>query len=102
LSSPPSLTVNPREPQAFDRAWRQEEIGLGRKVRALTVEARNVRGRQWIPEGTTIGYKQLPCFKEFSASRARLAVLADCRPHGICGVLLYSITAIPCAGFCRL
>ena len=75
LSIPPPLTVHPGELQVCDRAWIREEMGLGRQVRPFAVEARDVRGRQRIAEGTTIGYKRLLRLKEVAASPVRLAIL---------------------------
>jgi len=69
-----SLTLDLRKPTLFNRFLVQENIRLGQRVRAFTVEA-YVNGA-WAPvtSGSTIGYKRILRFPAVTATKIRLNI----------------------------
>lgn len=84
-----SLTIELREPITFNRFLVQENIALGQRVKAFTVEA-NVDGSwQEIASETTIGYKRILRLPETTASAIRLNITDAKASPTIANIELY-------------
>ncbi len=68
------IEVDLGQATTFNRVMIQEDIRLGQRVEAFTIEAWD--GSQWKPvsQGTTIGYKRLLRFPDTTAARVRLTI----------------------------
>ncbi len=69
-----SLTIELKKPALFNRFLVQEQIRLGQRVKAFTVEA--LVGDEWkeVGRGSTIGYKRILRFPSVKASKVRLTI----------------------------
>ena len=75
-------TVSLRKPKAFNRLVLQEDLNLGQRVAAFTVEAR-VDG-QWetVAEETTVGFKRIVLLPDITADAVRIRVDESlAKPH---------------------
>jgi alpha-L-fucosidase len=69
-----SLTIDLKEPVAFNRLLVQEYIPLGQRVKSFTVEAMVDGNWQTLAEETTIGYKRILRLPTVTATQVRLNI----------------------------
>jgi len=67
-------TVTLREPKAFNRLVLQEDLTLGQRIAAFTVEALTAEGWTPVAEETTVGFKRIVLLPDVTASAVRIRV----------------------------
>lgn len=82
-------TVNLKKPKAFNRLVLQEDLHLGQRIAAFTVEAR-VEG-QWetVAEETTVGFKRIVLLPDVTADAVRVRVEESLAKPYLCSIALY-------------
>lgn len=82
-------TVNLKKPKAFNRLVLQEDLHLGQRIAAFTVEAR-VEG-QWetVAEETTVGFKRIVLLPDVTADAVRVRVDESLAKPYLCSIALY-------------
>ncbi|MGP2571234.1 alpha-L-fucosidase [Ornithobacterium rhinotracheale] len=79
-----------KEPQTFNRFLAQENIRLGQRVEAFSIEAQIDGKWQKIGEGTTIGYKRILRFRSVTATALRFNIESSLATPVISTVQLYN------------
>ena len=69
-----AATVDLGEPTVFNNVLLQEDIALGQRVAAFTVDAYSDGSWKQVAQGTTIGYKRILWFPRVTASKVRVSV----------------------------
>ena len=82
-------TVSLKKPKAFNRLVLQEDLHLGQRIAAFTVEAR-VEG-QWetVAEETTVGFKRIVLLPDVTADAVRVRVDESLAKPFLCSIALY-------------
>jgi alpha-L-fucosidase len=70
----PSLEIDLGSDTTCNRSLLQEQITLGQRIEAYTLEAATAQGWQVVARGTTVGYKKLDRFPEVTTRRVRLTI----------------------------
>ena len=67
-------TVTLREPKAFNRLVLQEDLTLGQRIAAFTVEA--LQDGEWntVASETTVGFKRIVLLPDVTASAVRIRI----------------------------
>ena len=82
-------TVSLKKPEAFNRLVLQEDLHLGQRIAAFTVEAR-VEG-QWetVAEETTVGFKRIVLLPDVTADAVRVRVDESLAKPYLCSIAIY-------------
>ena len=67
-------TVNLEKPEAFNRLVLQEDLNLGQRIAAFTVEARVDGKWETVAEETTVGFKRIVLLPDVTADAVRVRV----------------------------
>lgn len=90
--SPDSRTLTLSSPRVIDHVLIQEQIETGQHIARHAVDKWD--GSRWVTliEGTTVGYKRLYYFEEFSTDRLRLRIMESFGPHIVSDFACFSST----------
>ena len=67
-------TVSLEKPEAFNRLVLQEDLNLGQRIAAFTVEARVDGKWETVAEETTVGFKRIVLLPDVTADAVRVRV----------------------------